>query len=388
MTVLYFDCFSGASGDMILGALIDAGADAGAVRRAITALPIEDVGMETSEVVRRGLRANAVTIRIPDHAEHRGFLEIVSMLEGADLPPRVRARALRMFEILATAEARVHGTDVDSVHFHEVGALDAIADVVGAAVAIEHFDPATIACSPIPLGSGSVETDHGTLPVPAPAVTEILKGALIVGGGEREVTTPTGAAILMAITDRFGEPPPMTLHATGYGAGSADLSVPNVLRVLVGEEASAELAAHILVETNIDDMTPELIPHVIDQLLRAGAQDAWSTPILMKKGRPAFKISAIVDHASRERVVDLLYRETTTFGVRASKIEKDELFREWIEVDVEGHAVRVKVAHRGPEVVTTSPEYEDASRAAMATGMPLKDVYQRAEAAARRKLRV
>ena len=388
MTVLYFDCFSGASGDMILAALIDAGADPERIQQGIAALPIERVGFGFGHGVRKGLRATMVDITIPDDASHRSYRDIVEMLERADLPATVRERSLRTFEILGTAEARVHGVDIDDIHFHEVGALDAIADVVGAAMALEHFQPTTIVCSPIPVGKGTVETDHGTLPVPAPAVTEILKGALITGGGEREVITPTGAAILMAVVDRFGDPPPMRLRTTGYGAGTQDLDVPNVLRVMVGDEASPDHASHVLIETNVDDMSPELVPHVIDQLLREGAQDAWSSPILMKKGRPAFKISVIADNSTRERIVDLMYRETSTFGVRATNITKDELLREWIEVDVEGHTVRVKIAHRGPDVVTMSAEYGDASRAAMATGIPLKTIYEKAESAARTSLKI
>lgn len=388
MTILYFDCFSGASGDMILGALVDAGADLDQITSDLSHLPIERMGIGTADVIRGGLRAAAVNIHVPDDVHHRTYRDIVTMIGSSNLSPGVKARSLSTFEILARAEARVHGTNMDDVHFHEVGAFDAIADVVGAAIALEHFTPSMVVCSPIPIGSGTVETEHGTLPVPAPAVTEILKGALITSGGEREVITPTGAAILMTATDRFGDPPPMRLHATGYGAGSMDLSVPNVLRVLVGDEVTQEAASHVLIETNIDDMTPELIPHVIEQLMRAGAQDAWSTPILMKKGRPAFKLSALVDNAHRELVVDVLYRETSTFGVRATRLEKDELFREWIEVEVDGNTVRVKIAHRGPDVVTVSAEYGDASRAAARSGLPMKEIYRRAEDAARHRLRI
>ena len=388
MTILYFDCFSGASGDMILGALIDAGAGLDEVTAGIGLLPIERAGVRSAEVVRGGLRATSVEITIPDGVQHRTYRDIVAMIESSNLAPRVRARSLRTFEILAAGEARVHGTDIQMVHFHEVGALDAIADVVGASIALEHFDPSSVVCSPIPIGKGTVETQHGELPVPAPAVTEILKGAVMTGGGEREVITPTGAAILMAASDRFGDPPTMRLQTTGYGAGRADLSVPNVLRVMIGQEVTEATASHVLIETNIDDMTPELVPHVIEQLLRAGAEDAWSSPISMKKGRPGFKIAALTDNATRELIVDVLYRETSTLGVRATKVEKDELLREWIEVDVQGHPVRVKLAHRGPDIVTVSAEYEDASRAAMATGLALKEVYQQAESAARRSLRI
>ena len=388
MTVLYFDCFSGASGDMILGALIDAGADPMAIQAAIAQLPIESIGFGHGRGVRNGLDSMRVKFTIPDGVPHRSHSDIVTMIQNSSLPPQVVSRSLRTFQILATAEAKVHGTDIDSVHFHEVGALDAIADVVGAAVALEHFDPSTIVCSPIPMGSGSVETAHGRLPVPAPAVTAILEGVPIRAGGEGEVITPTGAAILKAACDRFGDPPAMQLRATGYGAGSRELSTPNVLRVMVGDEIESERAAHMMLETNIDDMSPELVPYVIEVLIREGAQDAWSTPILMKKGRPAFKLTALVDAASRERVLEALYRETTTFGVRTTSVDKDELLREWVEIEVEGHAVRVKIARRGSEVVTVSPEYDDAVAAARATGLPLKDVYDRAARGARQSLKL
>ena len=386
MTVLYFDCFSGASGDMILGALIDAGAPANEIAAAITALPVERTGFTRARVMRGAIEAESVTIEIPDDARHRSYRDIVAMVKGAALPERVRGRALRTFEILAIAEGKVHGIAADDVHFHEVGALDTIADVVGAAVALEHFAPTTTVASAIPIGSGTVESAHGTIPVPAPAVTEILTGVPLIAGGEGEVITPTGAAILKAACDRFGEPPTMTLRATGYGAGSRDLSTPNVLRVLVGDPVESGRGGHVVLEANIDDMSPELIPYAIDVLIREGAVDAWSTPIVMKKGRPAITLSAIVALENRERVLDAFYRETTTLGVRSSQVEKDELLREWVEVQIDAHPVRVKIARRGSEIVTVAPEFEDASRAARATGIPLKEIYQRAVISARTSL--
>ena len=373
---------------MILGALVDAGAPVVEIKRAIQALPIESVGFEHGRAMRGGIEATAVSIEIPDEAEHRSYRDIVSMLGSAPLPENVLRRALKTFEILAVAEGRIHGVSPEDVHFHEVGALDTIADVVGAAVALEHFAPTSVVASSIPLGTGTVESAHGTIPVPAPAVTAILEGVPVRAGGEGEVITPTGAAILKAACDRFGEPPPMQLRSTGYGAGSRDLALPNVLRVMVGDAIEPERAGHMMLETNIDDMSPELVPYVIETLIREGAQDAWSSPILMKKGRPAFKLTALVDATTRERVLEAIYRETTTFGVRTTPVQKDELLREWIEVDVEGHAVRVKIARRGSDVVTVAPEYEDAVGAARATGLPLKDVYERAGRAARQSLKI
>jgi uncharacterized protein (TIGR00299 family) protein len=388
MTILYFDCFSGASGDMILGALIDAGVPAVAVERTISKLPIEKVGFRNGRTLRGGIDATDIQIDIPDDVLHRSYRDIVQMIHAADLPERVRDRALDTFEILAVAESKIHGVTKDRVHFHEVGALDTIADVVGAAVAIEHFAPDSIVASAIPIGSGTVESAHGTIPVPAPAVTEILTGVPLVPGGEGEVITPTGAAILKAACDRFGDPPPMVLRASGYGAGSRDMSVPNVLRVMVGDAIEHQGSGQLLLETNIDDMNPELIPYVIEVLIREGAADAWSTPIVMKKGRPALKLSALVDGSTKERVLDAFYRETTTLGVRSVPIEKDELLREWVEIKLDGHPIRIKIARRGTDVVTVAPEYEDAAKVARATGLPLKEVYARSTLAARTSLKL
>ena len=388
MTVIYFDCFAGASGDMILGALIDAGAPIDSIRNAIERLPIEQVSVNQADVRRGGIRGHLIEVAVPDRASARHYGDIVGLISAAQLSSSVKDLALRTFEILATAESAVHGVPIEDVHFHEVGALDTIIDVVGAASAFEHFSPSSIECSAIPLGGGTVETSHGTLPVPAPAVAEILRDVPVRSGGEGEVITPTGAAILKAACHEFGNVPPMRLRATGYGAGQRDGNTPNLLRVMIGDEIETGGPDHVVLETNLDDMNPEFVPYVIDSLLRAGAQDAWATPITMKKGRPAVTLSALVSAEVRERVVDVLYRETTTLGLRIRPVEKDELLREWIETDVEGHAVRVKIARRGPDVVTVAPEFEDAARVARVTGLALKDVYARATEAARTSLKI
>jgi uncharacterized protein (TIGR00299 family) protein len=386
MKALYFDCISGASGDMVLGALIDAGADVRKIRDELSTLRLGGWDLEIHEVTRGSIRATRCEVVVANDDTERSYSDVLDLLSRGDLSERVEERARRAFDVLARAEARIHGVSLDQVHLHEVGARDAIVDIVGSAAALESLAPDEVITSSIPTGRGFVESAGGTLPVPAPAVTEILRGATLYERGDSELVTPTGAALLAAFTDRFNSMPPLELEATGYGAGRHDAGrVPNVLRVLVGRVVEAGLATStaILIETNIDDMSPELLPYVIDSLLAAGAQDAWLTSIVMKKGRPAFTLSVLVGKAEMDRVLDVVYRETTTLGVRVREVAKDELTREWIEVSVSGQAVRVKVGRRGGEIVTLAPEHDDAARVARATGLALKEVYAEATRLAR-----
>jgi uncharacterized protein (TIGR00299 family) protein len=380
MKTIYFDCFSGASGDMIIAALIDAGASERAITDAVRILPIDVWDLSTEERMKGGIRAKLLFTACDVSLVVRNHKEIVAMLERADLPARVRERALDAFRILAEAEARVHGVPVDSVHFHEVGSEDAIIDVVGACAALEDLGAERVVVSSIATGRGYTDSTHGTIPLPAPAVVEILTGAELYERGDRELITPTGAALLASWADSFGPMPPMTLTAVGYGAGTADLDWPNVLRVLVGESEPAtrsEIATEIL-ETNIDDMSPELIPYVIERVLEAGALDAWATPVHMKKGRIGAVLSILIERGDSQAVLDVLFRETTTFGVRISTVDREVLDRKEVDVTVAGQRVRIKVGYRHGEVVSAAPEYEDAAAAARATGMALKDVYRAA----------
>lgn len=383
MRLLYFDCFSGASGDMILGALLDAGASRDAVMQALEALDISGWSLEVGETSRAGLRAAKVDVAVDAKETSRSYAAIRDLLESAPLPPGVRTRAQAIFLSLARAEGAVHGTDPEKVHFHEVGSMDAIIDVVGAAAALEDLAPERILVSPVTTGRGLISGAHGPLPVPAPAVVELLRGAPIVERGEDELVTPTGAAILIASADAFGTLPEVTLSSVGYGAGARNLDVPNLLRVLVGEVArgGVEPENRTLVETNIDDMSPELIPHAIERLLSAGAEDAWTSPIVMKKGRPAVTLAVLVEQGRLDDILDVIYAETTTLGVRLRTLGKHELEREWAQVEVEGYPVRVKIARRGNEIANVAPEYEDAVKVARVTGLPLKEVYARAMAA-------
>lgn len=384
MKVLYLDCSAGAAGDMILAALIDAGASVEGVRRSLDSLQLDGWHLNVEEVTRRGLRATKATVVSESKPEERTYGSIVELLTTAALNEGVRDLALKTFRVLGEAEARVHRVSLERVHFHEVGAVDSIIDIVGACAALYELAPDEVITSGIAAGQGTVDTQHGTMPLPAPAVTEILKDALLVPGGSGELVTPTGAALLAAFSDSFGDMPAMRLRATGYGAGTRDTDRPNIVRVLFGEVVSGEDGGKraVVAETNIDDMNPELIPYVVDSLLAAGAHDAWTTPIVMKKGRPAITLYALFDPDDQDRVLDVIYRETTTLGVRISQVIKDTLPREWMEVQVEGHVVRVKLAHRAGEVITAAPEYEDAVAAATATGLALREVYARAAKAA------
>jgi uncharacterized protein (TIGR00299 family) protein len=378
VTVLYFDCFSGASGDMILGALLDAGAPLEGVREHIAGLGIEDWTISVQTAARGPIQATRATVEVPKDQPPRPYRDIRALLRASELPESVKARSLKAFDVLAEAEAKIHGVAAEDIYLHEVGALDALVDVVGSCVALEHFAADRVVCSPLVTGRGFVDTAHGALPVPAPAVTEILaeRGAALTSRGEGELITPTGAALLAAIADTFGEMPSMTLQAVGYGAGARDAEIPNVLRVLVGEEiAAAEKSAAILIETNLDDMNPELVPYVVESLIQAGAQDAWVESITMKKGRPALKLCALTDSMHRWHMFEILFRETTTFGVRITPVAREILDRESVAVEVQGLPVRVKIGRRHGDVVSVAPEYEDAAQVARATGLPLKEVY-------------
>ena len=387
MTVLYFDCFSGASGDMVLGALLDAGVPEDIVLESLSALHLEGWALDISTATKSGVRATKATVSTTGTGAERTYESIVDVLKSSSLAPKVLDRAVVVFDVLAQAEAKVHGKDARDVHFHEVGSLDAIIDIVGSCAALAHLAPDMVVTSSIPTGSGLIDSAHGRLPLPAPAVAEILSahGAPLLARGTRELTTPTGAALLATWSNSFGQLPPMRVERIGYGAGSADDDIPNVLRVFVGQLESDATAVPqaLLIETNVDDMSGELLPHVIERLMQEGAQDAWLTPITMKKGRPAHTISVLVDAGRRDAVLEVLFSETTTLGVRTSTVEKEILDREWTSVEVGGHPVRIKTARRRGTTVTMAPEYEDALAAATASGLSLKEVYERALSAAR-----
>ncbi|MEY2975627.1 MAG: nickel pincer cofactor biosynthesis protein LarC [Actinomycetota bacterium] len=391
--VAWFQCGAGVAGDMVLAALIDAGADQFAVMDAIGALGVADWALTFEEVQRCGVRARWANVVVHAHNNghdhtHRPAREVLALIAAADLAPRVRDRALAVYRALATVEGGIHGMDPDDVELHEVGALDSIIDVVGVCAALESLGIDDLAYSPIAVGHGSVTTQHGVMPNPVPAVSRLLEqaGAPVVGlDTTMEVSTPTGVALMTVLGSAAGAMPPMTVTATGFGAGTKDVPQrPNVVQVVIGEVAGASPdgddpgQAAFEVAVNVDDVTGEVLAHTVERLLTVGAFDAWVTPIVMKKGRPAHTVHALCDAAHHGVVVDTLLAETGSMGVRSTTVRRWPQRRDEVTIDVDGHPIRVKVAgHR------TKLEFDDAKRAAEALGVPVREVLARAEQAAR-----
>lgn len=381
MKTLYLDCATGISGDMTLAALIDAGVDADAIRTAIDSLGLAEVRLEVRRVLKGGFRATKVDVRHPEQHAHRHLGDIRRILDGAGqgLTDSQRSLALRIFSAIAEAEAHVHGTTIDRVHFHEVGAIDSIVDIVGAAVGFDLLGAEQIVCSPIPTGRGTVDIDHGACAVPTPGTAELLKSIPLVDLPiDAELTTPTGAAIVRTVADSFGSLPAMTIHAIGYGAGTMDLDGrANLLRLFVGETVETpERDVVTLLETNLDNVTGEVVGHAKQVLLAAGALDAWSTSIQMKKDRPGVLLAVLCRPVDAPHFEELLFRETGTLGVRRTTCERSKLSREEVEVDTPWGVVHGKVAS-GPGVRQQfTPEYEDCRRIAEQSGVPLREIMQ------------
>lgn len=384
--VAWFHCYAGIAGDMALGALLDAGADPDEVRAQIATLPVEGWSLELEPVLRGGVAATRAIVTARESPVVRTHRHIAALIEESRLPDRVRDRALGTFAALADAEGRLHRRDPAHVHFHEVGGIDAIVDIVGTCAALEVLGIDEVRASAVATGTGMVRTAHGLLPNPAPAVVELLRGAPTYGRDiPVELTTPTGAALLAALGHGWGPMPAMTIAATGFGAGTRELdNLPNTTQVVVGAlerpgtavDGSVRGQPVIVLETNVDDITGEGIAHAIEAVLAAGAHDAWVSPIVMKKGRPAYTVHALCDPALVGTVAGVLRVETGTLGVRAAPWERWPAARSVEEVDVHGVPVRVKVS---PGRVKA--EHEDAARAARLTGLPLREVHWRAEAA-------
>lgn len=377
-TVAWFHCFSGIAGDMALGALIDAGADVDDVRAMLQRLPVDGWSLETETVLRSGIAGTKVHVHTDDDAPARSAAVVAGIVAGAGLPERVERRALATIRALAEAEGRLHDMPAEDVHLHEVGALDAIIDIVGTCIALELLGVDEVASSPVADGIGTVRAAHGVLPVPVPAVVALLQGAPTYGLDiARELTTPTGAALLAANVVQWGPMPAMTITAAGFGAGTADLGDrPNLTRVVIGTRIDATVAGQsvVLLETNVDDVSGETLAHCIAELLEAGAHDAWLVPIVMKKGRPAFTVSVLCEPSLAPALRAVLVRETGTMGVRGSTLERWPQARETGEVTVDGHVVRVKAT-----ADRVKAEHDDVARAARALGLPLQDVARRAE---------
>ncbi len=372
MRLCYIDAFSGISGDMLVGALADAGASADELCAAIQSLGV-GAAARFERTRRGGIGAARFQVEAAGPQRHRHLGDILRLIGAAALPDRVKQNATEVFRRLGEVEAAIHQVPVERVHFHEVGAVDSIADVVGACLAFELLGIEEIHCSPLNLGGGTVETEHGALPVPAPATAALLAGKPVYSEGPAvELTTPTGAALVATLARTFGAMPAMTLQAVGYGAGSRELAGrPNVLRVFVGEDSRAVEAALVSVlEANVDDSTPEVLGYALERLLEAGALDATLEPVVMKKNRPGVLLRVIARPEDQERLAALMFAETSTLGLRLYRAERRVQARRTVEVETPHGRVRIKVSEDG----RFSPEYEDCRKLALASGAPLREI--------------
>ncbi len=385
MTLAYFDCFSGISGDMILGALVDAGVSIDALRAELARLALPGYEIASERVTRSGIAATKVSVRTGlTEQKARHLSDILKIVESSSLSSAVRRKSSMIFTRLAQAEAKIHAATPDSIHFHEVGAVDSIVDIVGAVIGLELLGVSRIAASAVNVGSGMVQTSHGLLPVPAPATAELLTGIpLYQSSPEFELATPTGAAVISSLGSAFGPLQQMKIDRIAYGAGEWDIpGRPNVLRIMIGEPAAPSAYdedTSVVVETNIDDMNPQVYDYLIEKLLAQGAQDAYLTPIIMKKGRPAVLLSVLTDKTKTESVLDAIFRETTSIGVRIVEAGRKKLVREITSVDTVYGRIRMKVSSRSGDVLTATPEYGDCKKIAEEQHVPLKTVMEEAK---------
>lgn len=387
MKLAYFDCFSGISGDMVLGALVDAGVDLRELESELRKLNLEGWNISAEKVQRKAIRATKVNVETKESHHHRHLSPILKMIDQAALAPRAAERARQIFRRLGEAEAKVHNISIEKVHFHEVGAVDSIIDIVGSAIGFELLGIDTFACSIMDVGSGRVQTEHGLLPVPAPATVELLRDAPTFSSGiEKELVTPTGAAIATTLSTQYAAMPAMTLKAIGYGAGSADLpQQPNVLRLMTGEMIgerlgeSADAGEHwdapiAVIEANLDDMSPQIYGYFAEQALAAGALDIFSTAVQMKKNRPGQLVTLLCEPSNLKPLIDLIFRETTTIGIRTHEVRRQTLARESVPVETPLGTIRMKISRLNGTLLNAAPEYEDCRKIAAQKGLPLKQV--------------
>ena len=393
--IAYLDCVGGLAGDMLLSALLDAGAPEQDLRSVPERLGLDGVELRVERVERHGIGALHVDVlgggESAESGPPRSWISIRDQLGAAELDWGVRLRALVVLRRLAEVEASIHGVSPEDVHFHELGAVDTLVDIVGAVTLLASLGVERLVCSPLPLARGMVQAAHGVLPLPAPATARLLHGVPVVGVElEAELVTPTGAALASVLADEWGPIPPMTIERDGFGAGTSDFKErANVVRVLLGSAADEPAPARgevVLLETNLDDLIPEFIPDALERCLAAGALDVWTAPVTMKKGRPGLIFSALARPADQDRVAREILEHTSALGVRLSSLRRYELDRGWGSVDVDGHEVRIKLGRLDGRVVNVAPEHDDCKAVADATGRPVKSIWAAALAAAREHL--
>jgi pyridinium-3,5-bisthiocarboxylic acid mononucleotide nickel chelatase len=380
MKLAYFDCFSGISGDMTLGALVDAGCPLPEIESGLRKLELQGWKISAERVKRAGIAATQVHVETQESHHHRGFSLIADKIEKAGLAPRAAERAISIFRNLGEAEAKIHGVPLDTIHFHEVGAADSIVDIVGASIGFDILGIEKFSCSSLNVGGGTIQAVHGTMPVPAPATAELLKGKPTFSSGvQKELVTPTGAAIVATLCDSFGAQPAMTSAAVGYGAGSADFKEhANVVRITIGESLVAQTSAWderiAVIEANLDDMNPQIYGYFAEKALAAGALDVFSSPVQMKKNRQGTLVTVLCAPQDSDRLADLLFSETTTIGVRSYEARRRVLARESVEVSTSHGTVKMKVARLNGHILNAAPEFDDCRRIAAEHNIPLKQI--------------
>lgn len=384
MKLAYFDCFSGISGDMTLGALVDAGCHVEHLRSELRALAVPGWELSAEKVWKNGMAAVRVKVKSEEQGKHRALHAILEILQKSTLAAPIRQRAAAIFTRLGEAEARVHDVPLEQIHFHEVGAVDAMVDIVGACIGFHALGVEKFACSALNVGGGMVKMAHGILPVPAPATANLLQGKPTYSNGvQKELTTPTGAAIVATLCDSFGPQPPMSIHAIGYGAGAADLEgQPNVVRIMIGETVEKTVAGGgeeiAVIEVNLDDMNPQIYGFFLEKALASGALDVYTTPVQMKKNRPGTLLTVLCKPEDTNTLMSLIFAETTTFGARTYRAQRRTLPREFLIVSTDFGEVRIKVSRVDGRILHVAPEYDDCRKLAVEKNVPLQRVISEA----------
>lgn len=388
MRIAYFDCFSGISGDMFVGALLDAGLKIEILEKELNKLNLSGYHLEVNKVLKKGISASQFKVKIQEKGVERRFKDILNILEESKLDQEIKNEVKKIFFKIAEAESKIHQEDIEKIHFHEIGGLDSIMDISSAVIGIKALEIKEIYSSPLPLGKGFVKCAHGILPLPAPATLELLKNIPTYGGGmESEMVTPTGAAIISTLTKDFGERPLMKIEKIGYGAGEREFSIPNLLRVSIGEKILSDRDlmdgyVHdeaLLIETNIDDMNPEFYDYIMDKLFSQGALDVFLTPIQMKKNRPAQMLSIIVYEQNLKEILEVLFSESTTLGVRIKEVKRLKLTQQNFIAETKYGKIKVKVGIFKEDIKTIAPEYQDCQKIAQQYQVPLKEIYEEAK---------
>lgn len=388
MRIAYFDCFSGISGDMFVGALLDAGLKIEILEKELNKLNLSGYQLEVNKVLKKGISASQFKVKIQEKGVERRFKDIINILEESKLDEEIKNEVKKIFFKIAEAESKIHQEDIEKIHFHEIGGLDSIMDISSAVIGIKALEIKEIYSSPLPLGKGLVKCAHGILPLPAPATLELLKNIPTYSGGmESEMVTPTGAAIISTLTKDFRERPLMKIEKIGYGAGEREFSIPNLLRVSIGEKILSDRDlmdgyVHdeaLLIETNIDDMNPEFYDYIMDKLFSQGALDVFLTPIQMKKNRPAQMFSIIVYEQNLKEILKVLFSESTTLGVRIKEVKRLKLTQQNFIAETKYGKIKVKVGIFKEDIKTIAPEYQDCHKIAQQYQVPLKEIYEEAK---------